>query len=227
MFKKGKYDVMEKETFSNSMNLLVLVGKVTKDLNAFDTGKMSKVDFDDSFKQAIGKGLPRIKSMAHIGYENSKDIANIDNDVLVAYMKQAGLSHDDFYNNYYGKINTYVKMILAFNIIDREGLDVYKIITPSIVFALIKGEFENVSNAIDGLGVNLSDDSVILMNKLVDKNFSIKDLNTKEKDILDSEHEKYMKKYIYPCVNIISGRDNGEALRFAKSLGKKKTTFEL
>lgn len=225
MFKKSKYDVMEKETFSNSMNLLVLVGKVSKDLKSFENGKMAKGDFDNNFKQAISKGLPTIKSMAHIGYENSKDIADVDNGTLVLYMKQSGLSREDFYNNYYERVYNYIKMILAFTIIDREGLDVYRIINPSIVFALVKGEFEKVRDSINGLGVKLSSDSALLMDKLVNKDFDIKDLSDKEKNLLDKEHEKYMIKHIYPHVDTPSTKE--EVLKFAKSLGKKKSTFEL
>ena len=225
MFKKSKYDVMEKETFSNSMNLLILVGKVSKDLKALENGKISETDFDGNFKQAISNGLPTIKSMAHIGYENSKDIDSIDNRVLVTYIKKSGQNYEEFLNNYYERVNSYIKMILAFNIIDKEGLDVYKIITPGVIFFLIKGEFEKVRDAINSLGVKLSDDSVILMDKLVDKDFNIKDLSAKEKDILDVEHEKYMKMHIYPRVNTTGSRE--DTLKYAKSLGKKRTTFEL
>ena len=177
------------------------------------------------FVQAIGKGLPNIKAIAHIGYENSKDLENVSEESLYMYMEKNGLSKEEFIRNYVHNTSTYIKIIMAFSIIDKENLNVYRIISPEVLLGIVKGEFKAVKDVIDELGVDISSDSKSLMDKLVRDDFSIKDLDSKEKEILDKDHEVFMIKHINSRITKSTTED--EVLKHAKSIGKKKSVLEI
>ena len=225
MFQMSKYDVMASENAMNTGSLLLLVGKIYKSFKSYEKGKIDKDYFNSGFVQAIGKGLPNIKSIAHIGYENCKDLENVSEESLYMYMENNGLSKEEFDRNYDHIISTYIKVILAFFIIDRENLNVYHIISPKVLLGIVKGEFKGVKAVIDELDVNISDSSRSLMDKLVKDDFSIKDLNDEEKTILDKEHNEYMVKHINSRITKASTQD--EVLKHAKSIGKKKSVLEI
>ena len=225
MFQKSKYDVMASENSMNTGSLLLLVGKIYRSFKSYEKGKIDKDYFNAGFVQAIGKGLPNIKAIAHIGYENSKDLENVSEESLYMYMENNGLSKDEFIRNYDHITSTYIKVIMAFSIIERENLNVYRIISPEVLLGIVKGEFKAVKEVIDNLDVNISDDSKSLMDKLVKDDFSIRDLNKNEKDILDKEHDEFMKKHINSRITKASTQD--EVLKHAKSIGKKKSVLEI
>lgn len=225
MFQKSKYDVMESENSKNTMSLFLVVGKIYKDLKSYEEGKMDKNYFNAGFVDAIRKCLPNVKAIAHIGYENSIDLEKVNADKLYKYMQESGLSREEFTKNYVHIINTYVKVILAFAIIDKECLNVYRIVTPEVLLGLIKGEFKKVKDVIDELDVNVSSDSKILMDKLVKDDFDIKQLTKEEKILLDKEHALYMKKDILPKVT--KKTEILEVVKHAKSIGKKKSVLEI
>lgn len=225
MFQKSKYDVMESENSKNTMSLFLVVGKIYKDLKSYEKGKMDKNYFNAGFVDAIRKCLPNVKAIAHIGYENSIDLEKVNADKLYKYMQENGLSREEFTKNYVHIINTYVKVILAFAIIDKECLNVYRIVTPEVLLGLVKGEFKKVKDVIDELDVNVSSDSKILMDKLVKDDFDIKQLTKEEKILLDKEHALYMKKDILPKVT--KKTETLEVVKLAKSIGKKKSVLEI
>lgn len=225
MFQKSKYDVMASENSMNTGSLLLLVGKIYRSFKSYEKGKIDKDYFNAGFVQAIGKGLPNIKAIAHIGYENSKDLENVSEESLYMYMEKNGLSKDEFIRNYDHITSTYIKVIMAFSIIERENLNVYRIISPEVLLGIVKGEFKAVKEVIDNLDVNISDDSRSLMDKLVKDDFSIRDLNKNEKDILDKEHDEFMIKHINSRITKASTQD--EVLKHAKSIGKKKSVLEI
>lgn len=225
MFYRSKYDIIEKESFSCSMNLLFLAGKIAKDMKALEKGKIDKGTFNDNFNMTIEKGIPSIKTIAHIGYENSKDLSKVKKDILKDYILKEGLTLDEFKSNYNRLVNTYVKIILAFGIIERENLSVYKVITPEVLLGLIKGDFSLIKETINSLSTNVSDESKILMDKLVDKKTKIDDLSQEEKKVLNSAHNRFMREKITPYVKKESSMQ--EVLKFSKYLGKKKSVLEL
>lgn len=225
MFYKSKYDIIEKESFTSSMNLLFLAGKIAKDMKALEAGKISKHDFNNSFFESVNKGVPSIESIAHIGYENSLDIAKLNKKAIQLYMQKDGLTIEEFKTNYDRMINTYVKIILAFGIIERENLSVYKVVTPEVLLGLIKGDFSLIKDTINSLGTNVREESKALMDKLVDKKSKIADLSEEEKKFLTSEHNKFMKSKVLPYIKKDS--TDAEVLKFSKYLGKKKSVLEL
>ena len=74
MFQKSKYDVMASENAMNTGSLLLIVGKIYKNFKSYEKGKIDKDYFNAGFVQAVEKGLPNIQSIAHIGYENCRDL---------------------------------------------------------------------------------------------------------------------------------------------------------
>ena len=225
MFYKSKYDVIEKESFTSSMNLLFLAGKIAKDMKAYKAGKMDEKAFESSFNSAIDKGIPSIKTIAHVGYENSKDISKIKKEVLYSYMAQGGISAERFRYNYNRMIDTYIKIILAFGILEKENLDVYKIVTPEVLLGLIKSDFSLVKEAVDKSGSKISVESKTLMDKLVAKGTTYSDFSVDERKFLSELHNNYMKENILPKVTKESTEE--QVLKFSKSLGKKKSVLEL
>lgn len=225
MFQKSKYDVMASENAMNTGSLLLIVGKIYRNFKSYEKGKIDKDYFNAGFVQAVEKGLPNIQSIAHIGYENCRDLENVSEKSLYMYMENNGLSKEEFNRNYDHIISTYIKVILAFSIIDRENLNVYRIISPEVLLGIVKGEFKGVKAVIDELDVDISDSSRSLMDKLVKDDFSIRDLNDEEKDILDREHNEYMVKHINSRITKSSTQD--EVLKHAKSIGKKKSVLEI
>ena len=225
MFYKSKYDIIEKESFTSSMNLLFLAGKIAKDMKALKAGKISKPDFDNSFFESVSKGVPSIETIAHIGYENSLDIAKVNKKAIQLYMQKEGLTLEEFQTNYNRMINTYVKIILAFGIIEKENLSVYKVVTPEVLLGLIKGDFSLIKDIINGLGTDVSEESKALMDKLVDTKSKIENLSEEEKKFLTSEHDKFMRKKVLPYIKKDS--TDSDVLKFSKSLGNKKSVLEL
>ena len=225
MFYKSKYDVIEKESFTSSMNLLFLAGKIAKDMKVFKSGKMDENTFRSSFNSAIDKGIPSIKTIAHIGYENSKDVSKVKKEVLYSYMDKEGINRESFRYNYNRMIDTYIKIILAFGIIEKENLDVYKIVTPEVLLELIKGDFSLVKESVNKSGLKVSIESQNLMDKLVNKGTTYSDFSTDERKFLFELHNNYMKENILPKVKKESTEE--QVLKFSKSLGKKKSVLEL
>lgn len=225
MFSKSKYDVMESINVKSSMNLLFLVGKISKDLKQYENKKISKEEFNLRFQEVISKGIPSIKAICHIGYENSKDLVNVSEKELVSYLKREGLSLEEFRSNYMKMINTYVKVLLAFNIINKENIDIYKVMTPEVMLSLVKGDFSKLKSVIDELGVDISSENKGLIDRLVKDSFDISMLDNKEIKALESVHSKYMDTYVYSKVNAKEAKL--EVLKYAKSLGKKKSVLEI
>ena len=89
MFSKNKYDVMEGINTKSSVSLLFIVGKVYKDLKLYENKKISKAVFEDRFRDALSQGVPSIKAICHVGYENSKDIKSVSEEELYSYIKKS------------------------------------------------------------------------------------------------------------------------------------------
>lgn len=225
MFSKSKYDVMESISSKSTMSLLFLVGKVAKDLKLYENKKISKVEFENRFNNNLSSGLPNIKAICHIGYENSKDIVDVSEEELYRYMKKEGLTKDQFNANYMMMINTYVRVILAFDIMDKENIDVFSVMSPGVLLGLVKGDFSKLRDKVEEVGVNLSKDNQVLIDKLVSKDFDVSMLTNVEMKELERVHSKYMDRNVNGKVT--DSYDKTKALRFAKSLGKKKSVFEL
>lgn len=225
MFSKSKYDVMESINTKSSMSLLLLVGKVYKDLKLYENKKISKQEFDIRFKNNVTSGIPSIKAICHIGYENSKDIENVSEEELYRYMKSEGLTRAEFDSNYMMMINTYVRILLSFNIIDEEKIDIYSIMTPNVLLGLVKGDFSKLKEIIDSVGVSLNHNNKVLFDKLVRKDFDVSMLSSMDIEKLERVHSQYMNKNVN---NKVTGTyDKTKTLKYAKSLGKKKSVFEL
>lgn len=225
MFLKSKYDVMESISSKSTVGLLFLVGKVAKDLKLYENKKISKVEFENRFNNNLSSGLPNIKAICHIGYENSKDIVEVSEEELYRYMKKEGLTKEQFNANYMMMINTYVRVILAFNVMDKEGIDVYSVMSPGVLLSIVKGDFSKLRDKVEEVGVNLSHENQVLIDKLVSKDFDVSMLTNAEMKELEKVHSKYMDRNVNGKVT--DSYDKTKALRFAKSLGKKKSVFEL
>ena len=222
---KSKYDVMGSLNRKSSMNLVFLVAKVVKDLKQYEKRKITKDELNSRFRVVVDKGIPSIKAIANIGYENSKDLLEVDNQELVTYLKKENLSLNEFKKNYMMMINTYVKILLAFGIIEIEKIDIHKIMTPDVMMSLINGDFSKLKIVIDELGINISTSNKSLIDKLIEKDFDFKNLEVKEKELLDNIHSKYMESNVYCDVSV--KEDKTEVLKYAKSLGKKKSVLEI
>ena len=225
MFSKSKYDVMESINTKSSMNLLFLVGKVAKDLKLYENKKISNLEFSNRFNKNVTSGIPCIKAICHVGYENSKDMLSISDVELDKYLKSEGLSLKQFYSNYRMMINTYVRVLMAFNVIEEEKIDIYSIMTPDMLINLMKGDFSGLKDIIEKTGVNLKKENKDLIDRLVKKDFDITMLNKEEISSLEKIHFQYMEMNVNGKVNVDS--DKSKVLKYAKSLGKKKSVFEL
>ena len=224
MAQKSKYDVMESETRKHSLNILLLVGRIVKDYKTYEKSK------NDSFKEkladVISKGLPSIKALAHIGYENSIDLANIDKNELKIYLMENNLDLDMFNKNYKRITNNYVKVILGFMIVESEKIDIINIVTPDILLGFVDGDLSKLKDLLSELNIDLSLDNAKLLDKVVDPGFTIDKLDSKQKALLNKAHDKYMELLIYSKVNK-NINDDKKVLKYAKNIGKKKSTLEI
>lgn len=224
MFQKNKYDVMESETKKHTFNILLLVGRIAKDFKAYEKKKDNS--FNDKLADVIGKGLPSIKALAHIGYENSVDLANINKEELEVYLRENNLSFENFNRNYKRIINNYVKAILGFMIVESEKIELVKIVTPEILLGLVDGDLSKLKSLLVELNIELSTSNKDLLDKLIMPNFSISYLNDSQKALLDRCHFEYMKKNIYSKVDT-NVKDDKKIMKYAKGIGKKKSTLEI
>jgi len=224
MFRRNKYDVMESETVKNTMNLVILVGKLSKDFLYYEKKKVMTKEFEDKFSDAVKKGVPYIRALANIGYENSIDLAGVDRYELFRYMNNNGINSNDFDINYNNAVNTYAKILFGIAIAEKENINITKVITPDTLLGLIKGDFTQLRDTLSESNVHFGSNISELVDKLSKDDFDISNITDDERSLLDEVHNDYMNREIYSKVNK-SVITEDQIIKYAKTLGKKKSIF--
>ena len=221
---KSKYDLMEEESRRSTMLLLMIVGKAYASYQKLKKNKIDRDRFNDTFYSTVDKGLPHVKMMAHIGYENSLDLEKVDKEVLYKYMIDNGLKREEFIKNYKNNINTYAKIILAFDIIEEENINIYKVLNLENLRGLIKGNLSGINNILIENGYRLEDKNRTLLDKIISDNFDLNDLDDSEKARLNSNHREFMNQNIK---GMSKKSTYNQVCGFAKKLGSKKSVVDL
>lgn len=221
---KSKYDLMEEESRRSTMLLLMIVGKAYASYQKLKKNKIDRDRFNDTFYSTVDKGLPHVKMMAHIGYENSLDLEKVDKEVLYKYMIDNGLKREEFIKNYKNNINTYAKIILAFDIIEEENINIYKVLNLENLRGLIKGNLSGINNILIENGYRLEDKNRTLLDKIISDNFDLNDLDDSEKARLNSNHREFMNQNIK---GMSKKSTYNQVYGFAKKLGSKKSVVDL
>ena len=113
----------------------------------------------------------------------------------------------------------------VYALIDKEGIVVYSVMSPGVLLGLVNGDFSKLRDKVEEVGVDLSKDNQVLIDKLVSKDFDVSMLTNVEMKELERVHSKYMDRNVNGKVTVDS--DKSKVLKYAKSLGKKKSVFEL
>ncbi len=221
---KSKYDVMEEEQRRSAMLLLMIVGRAYTSYQKLKKNKIDRSRFDDTFYTTLDRGLPHVKMMAHIGYENSIDLEKVDKEVLYKYMKDNGLEKEEFIRNYRNNINTYAKIILAFDIIEEENINIYRVLNLENLRGLLKGNLSGIKNILVESGYKLEDSNKSLLDKIIKEDFDLNELDTLEKSRLNKNHYDFMSTNIK---GISKKSTYKQVYVFAKKIGSKKSVVDL
>jgi len=203
MFRKSKYDVMKKEELKLSAATLFYLGKISmlQKRYAEDT-RENRANFIVEMSELMIKMFPHLVSMSHIGYENAKDLFELDKDVLEESLKRQGINIQRFSSNYSKVIARYSRNIFVAMVLEEENIDISKINDIIALINLVQGDPSNVVRKylVDTSAV-LKPDNLELVASMSSSNFDLMNLDSKQINRLNEYHEKFMREKIYPQVS--------------------------
>lgn len=219
MLKKGKYNIMSKALKGTYKNTISMIFKIYSIQSKYENKKIDSDSFDFEMAKIINEMYPTALAVAHIGYENNKDLQKIDKTKLYSYLESKKIGAAEFSHNYARRLTTSIKILLFFAILDKENISLPNLNDPELAVKLLEGQ------GIDELYESVFDQSLECQNMIFNvfsDDFNINDLTIEQKSLLDSYHENYMNKNIYPKVTDHQLKEK-TIMGFAKSLGKPKT----
>lgn len=223
MFENSKYDVILGEEIKISSNMFRLAGKIFRLSLRYESGVMREDDFFDEYKTYVHEALMASKEIAHIGYENGKDLFQVDNLELRNFMKQNHMSLKAFENDYSNAINIYAKNLLLFMIAEEEGIDLTQIKDIEICNQITKGNSLGLFALMDKLVIDLKPENYEIMKMMEDDDFSVMGLNPSQIERLNNYHDQYIRENISSRA-VDKTFETERVLEHAKKIGQKKFT---
>jgi len=219
MSKKTKYSIMSKELKGTYKSTISMVFKLLSINNKLKNKKINDDVFSFEMLNIVSQALPTVLTLAHMGYENNKDLQNIDKIKLFSYLETKKINPAEFSYNYSKNITLYIKFLLLFAILEKENISFPNIKDPELAIKLLEGQgieelFEEACN-------QLSPESEDMLDDAFADDFNINDLSEEQKALIDSYHEKYMNKNIYPRVTKDTSKEQ-TVMKLAKAFGKPK-----
>ena len=222
MFFEGtKYDIITLEEGRLALDFFRLSSNLTSLSMMLDKKEVDPDILMDKLCGVLVESLTNLKEIAHLAYENAKDLYGVDGTIVYKYLKENNLNPDNFPTYYSECIDSHARHLLLHMIAEEEGIDFSRAKDPRICKDLTNSNANGLFMIMDKPVTELNPDNFKLMHKMTKPNFSITELTQQEIDRLNNYHEEYMKKNIYPRVNSSSISDE-EILKHAKSIGVKR-----
>lgn len=217
MVDRTKYDIMENEEKIASAAMIDLLVDIHEQMKKFENSDISSFECNNEITKLISNAFSNFKVMAHIGYENAKDIYSLDMSIIKSSFNKDRNSLNSFSSNYEKVINKYAKTLLIFCILDDEDIDI-KSVSDMLAFnSIIMGNTKGLLVFLASNGKSLSEENCELAARLVDERFVVTDLNSSQIKKLNDYHDRFVRKYINP--KITSDKDeSGRILKQAKRI---------
>lgn len=220
-FDVTKYDVITLEESRLGMDFIRLSSKLVALSNALGKENVDDDMILDGLCSLLVESLSNLKEIAHLAYENAKDLFGVDGTVVYRYLKQNNLSPKTFPDTYSECIDSHARHLLLHMIAEEEGIDFSKARDPRVCRDLTNSNANGLFMILDKPVTELNPDNFKLMHKMTKPDFSVTELTQSEIDRLNRYHEEYMKERIYSRVTDKS-LDDEDILSHAKKIGAKR-----
>lgn len=216
-----KYDVITLEESRLGMDFIRLSSRLVALSNALGKENVDDDMILDGLCSLLVESLSNLKEIAHLAYENAKDLFGVDGASVYQYLKKNNMDPDTFPGLYSECIDSHARHLLLHMIAEEEGIDFSKARDPRVCRDLTNSNANGLFMIMDKPVTELNPDNFKLMHKMTKPNFSITELSQSEIDRLNTYHEEYMNKKIYPRVTDKTV-DDEDILSHAKKIGVKR-----
>lgn len=220
-FDVTKYDVITLEESRLGMDFIRLSSRLVALSNALGKENVDDDMILDGLCSLLVESLSNLKEIAHLAYENAKDLFGVDGTVVYRYLKQNNLNPKTFPDTYSECIDSHARHLLLHMIAEEEGIDFSKARDPRVCRDLTNSNANGLFMILDKPVTELNPDNFKLMHKMTKPDFSVTELTQSEIDRLNRYHEEYMKERIYSRVTDKS-LDDEDILSHAKKIGAKR-----
>lgn len=196
MLGKSKYDVMKSEEIKLSSSTMFYMVKMMSLFNEEPTEETLM-----KLCGIINKVYPHVVAMSHIGYENAKDIFELDRDVLSTGLRDMGDNEKSFEFSYSRIIERYTKNLVISMIIEDEGIDTSSLecFEPLLNIIASRPCYDQVKSLVDS-SIVTNPDNVEFLLSLSSPSFGVMDMNSRQIQRINDYHQNFMNEKIYPKV---------------------------
>lgn len=222
MGKRNKYEVMQKEEAKASLAIFFyskVIFKLGESYDKVEDDLVVREKFEKETCDITKKMFPYLKMLSHLGYENAKDLFEVDLGVLKDYFDREGTNLKDFEKNYSKVLNRYAKCLFVFAIIEEEKIDISVIDNPICLTQLMKGNTSQFLEWADSGKIKLSPMNKEVVALMALEDFNIGELLGDQIARLNNYHDQFMKDNIYSHVLDSEVNDN-EVIKHAKRIGQ-------
>ena len=219
MVDKSKYDIMENEEKNSSMAVIELMADIHELIKKLESSQITSYECDEEIKSLIGNAFSNFKLIAHLGYENAKDLFALDMKSIFSSVKKDGISLNSFAINYEKVINKYAKTLLIFCVLEEEELDVKEIYDLTIFNSVINGNTIGLFEYFRSNDILLSTENRELLSKFSEDSFVVSSLTSTQIKKLNDYHDNFVRRYIYPKITC----DKDEKIRVLNQAKKIST----
>lgn len=196
----SKYDIMENEEKISSMAVVDLLIDIHELIKKVESDEIDSFECQDEITSLIGNAFSNFKLIAHLGYENAKDLFRIDMKSISSSVKMDGVSLSSFSKSYEKVINRYAKTLLIFCVLDEEEIDVKDMCDLTTFNSLINGNTTELFNYFKSKDILISRENERLLLKFNDDKFVVSNLDPLEIKKLNDYHDNFVRRYIYPKI---------------------------
>lgn len=219
MLKKNKYEVMAQEIKKSMGSGLKLLIDAYKLFYKAKAGKATEEEISIETAIFLERIIPLVKIVAHMAYENGKDLEKIDPATLFEYLGKKNVTPAQFSFHYNKNLTAMTKALVIFATIEKSGIKIPSLKDPEFALKILNGtKIEDFAEEL------LGDVDLEVFEKIeyiFEEDVSLSELDEETKQLIEDYHVKYMDENIYPKVKygVVS---EGSVLKLAKKLAKPK-----
>ena len=200
MVDRSKYDIIENEEKTSSMAVVDLLVDIHSLIRRLEADEITSYECDEEIKNLISNACFNFKLIAHLGYENAKDLFRIDMKSISSSVRSDGVTVSSFATNYEKVINRYAKTLLIFCVLDEEDIDVKDICDISTFNSLINGNTIELFEYFNSRDIIISEESKSLLARFNEDSFVVSSLSSSQIKKLNDYHDNFVRRYIYPKI---------------------------
>lgn len=200
MVDRSKYDIMENEEKISSMAVVDLLIDIHELIKKLEADEINSYECDEEIKSLISNAFSNFKLIAHLGYENAKDLFRIDMKSISSSVRSDGITVSSFANNYEKVINRYAKTLLIFCVLEEEEIDVKDICDMTTFNSLINGNTIELFEYFNRNDIIISDSNKTLLSRFNEDSFVVSSLDSSQIKKLNDYHDSFVRRYLYPKI---------------------------